>query len=461
MSGGMAMAALPISHSEDTAAVSAARLSMREKLSYGAGEVASNLAWNMVTGFLLLYYTDVALLPVAALGTLMLVTRVADAVVDPLVGLLVDRTQSRFGKARPYLLWGAVPFGLLTVATFAVPGGGVGFRLTYAYVTFTLLGFVYALLYVPYGAMLPMLSRDPGEKTQLGSFRAMGSSLASIIAYGAVMPLVGMIGGQDRQFGFLVTAAIMGAGSAALYLLTFANTRERLSRPALGEGRKVGVSLRQMVANPIWRITIAAAILIFVKIGVMVSSFVYLAKDVLGKPAVISIALPLMSVAIMSGGFISRAYLLRFGKRRGNLCAIGLSLALFLTLPFAEGNLPLFTAIFVLSNIVGGIQATTTFVMAADAVEYQDRHFGDRAEGLLASTVSFGTKLGMALGIAATAYVLGWAGYAPGHASAGTNGALRWVFYGGQAALMLALMIVMSFYRYDSTVASAASVEKD
>ncbi|WP_207080879.1 MFS transporter [Novosphingobium sp. KA1] len=446
----------PVEHPRQSAAPSA-KLTMTEKLSYGGGEIAANLAWNMVTGFLLLYYTDVALLPVAALGTLMLVTRVADAAIDPIVGLLVDRTSSRFGKARPYLLWAALPFGLMTIATFSVPDVSPTLKLVYAYVTFTVLGILYALLYVPYSAMQPMLTKDPREKTQLGSFRAMGSSIASIVAYGAAMPLVGMIGKGDRQFGFTATAAILGLATTGIFLITFRNCRERHSRAATGKGRPISASIRQMVSNPIWRLTFAAAMLIFIKIGVMVSSFVYLAKDVLRNPGVVSIALPLMSVAILIGGLVSGLFLLRFGKRRGNIIANSVTLALFLTLPFVEHNIPLFVAIFAVTNVVGGILAATTFIMAADAVEYQDERYGERAEGLLSSSVSFATKLGMAVGIAVTAYALGLAGYSPHAPSESANTALRWVFYGGQAILMVGFIVVMSLYRFEHSAEAPSS----
>lgn len=432
-------------------------LPRQEKLSYGAGEIASNLSWNMVTGFLLLYYTDVALLPIAALGTLMLSTRVLDAVFDPLVGILVDRTKSRFGKARPYLLWGSIPFGLLTIATFSVPDWSPGAKLAYAYVTFILLGLLYSILYVPYSSMLPMMTRDRREKAQLGGYRAMGTSIASILAYGSVLPLVAMLGSGDRKFGFTATAAILGLVSSLLFLLVFRNCHERLSRPLLAGRTPVRESLRQMVANPIWRIVFAAAILIFVKIGVMVASFAFLAKDVLGAPGAVSVALPLMSVAILVGGYISRPYLTLMGKRRGNILALALSLVLALLLPFVESNLTLFVAIFAISNLVGGIQAATMFILSADAVELQEARHADRSEGLLASTVSFGTKVGMALGVAITAYALGWAGYNPAHATPDAAAALRWVFYGGQALLTIVLMIVMSFYTFDERPIATAS----
>lgn len=126
-----------------------ARLRRREKLAYGAGDLASNLSWNFVGSFLLFYYTDVAGVPIALLGTLFLVARLLDAVIDPFIGVLVDRTRTRFGRARPYLLFAAVPFGVLGVLTFAVPDVGDTGKLVYAFVTYLTLGILFSLVNVP------------------------------------------------------------------------------------------------------------------------------------------------------------------------------------------------------------------------------------------------------------------------------------------------------------------------
>jgi GPH family glycoside/pentoside/hexuronide:cation symporter len=434
------------------------RLTTREKYSYGSGEVASNLAWNMATGFLLIYYTDIARLPVAALGTLMLVTRILDAVFDPLVGIAVDRTTSRFGKARPYLIYAAVPFGLLFVATFSIPAVSPGLKLVYAYVTFSLLGLCYSLLYVPYSSMLPMMTRDPAEKVQLGSLRAMGTSLASILAYGLAMPLVSHFGGDNRQWGYTVTAAIMAAATCALYMLVFSNCRERYAEP----GRKSGSVLAtfgQMAQNPVWRVVFILGLLIFIKIGVMVSSLAFFAKDVMRQPWVVSVILPLMSVMIFIGGFISQSYLARFGKRRGCNMALAVSILLIPLMYMFESNPTAFIALFVLSNVVGGIQAATIFVLSADAVEWQEKNFGQRDEGLMAASVSFGLKVGIAIGTAVTAYMLGIAGYEPGTITQSANLALRILTYGGPVLLMMLMMICMSFYREEDRTGAVGNIE--
>lgn len=438
-------------------AAAPALLTRRETWSYAGGEVASNLAWNMVAGFLLLYYTDVAGLPVAALGTLMLATRVADAVFDPAVGLLVDRTRTARGKARPYLLYAAVPFALLTIATFSVPsalsGGG---KLVYAYATFTLLGLLYSLLYIPYGALLPLMTQNPGEKLQLGSLRSMGTSLASIFVYGLTMPIVGWVAeGWGRQAGFSVAAVIMSLVTMALYFGVYANCRERYGEAPGHRHARLSTSLAQMVRNPVWRIVFALALLAFLRIGILVSSVAYYAKDVLRAPALISLILPLLSVAIFIGGFIASRWLRHIGKRAGNLIALGVAMVLTLALPLAEHNTMALIAVFALSNVASGIQGATIFVLIADAVEVHQERFGERSEGLLVSSVSFGMKVGMAIGSALTAYVLAWAGYSPAHATSQTVQALRWLFYGAPVALMLLQMLCFTLGRVDPPASGA------
>eukprot|EP00456_Euglypha_rotunda_P039880 TRINITY_DN3073_c0_g1_i24.p1 TRINITY_DN3073_c0_g1~~TRINITY_DN3073_c0_g1_i24.p1 ORF type:complete len:357 (+),score=89.08 TRINITY_DN3073_c0_g1_i24:492-1562(+) len=318
---------------------STALLSMHEKLAYASGEVASNLAWNMIAGFLLFYYTDVALLPVAALGTLMLLTRVLDALFDPAVGLLVDRTRSRYGKARPYLLYVAIPFALLTVATFSVPAGfSPGAKLVYAYATFTLLGLLYSLLYIPYSALLPMMTRNPAEKVQLGSFRSMGTSIASIFVYGLTLPLVAFVGGNDKQTGFTVAAIVMAGVTTILYYIVFFNCRERLSHDAPVDHQPPARSLSQMVRNPIWRIVFVFALLIFIRLGVLVSSIAFFAKDVLGASGMISVMLPTLSVALLLGGLLATFLLRRVSKKGANTVALLASVAFLLMMPFFHSS---------------------------------------------------------------------------------------------------------------------------
>ena len=166
-------------------------LPLWKKVSYGLGEIAGNFSWTMVGGFVLFFYTNVALLPATALGTMFLVTRCLDAFADPITGLAMDRTRSRLGRARPYLLIGSVPLGIFTALTFASPFRGTGPKLAYAYITLLLLGALYSVVSVPYGALMPLMTKNPREKVQLSSFRSVGTSIGAILVTSLVMPLVG------------------------------------------------------------------------------------------------------------------------------------------------------------------------------------------------------------------------------------------------------------------------------
>jgi GPH family glycoside/pentoside/hexuronide:cation symporter len=257
-----------------------------------------------------------------------------------------------------------------------------------------------------------------------------------------------------------VAAIVMATVTTALYYVVFFNCRERLSGEAPIDHVSPATSLKQMVRNPIWRIVFAFALIIFIRLGVLVSSLAFFAKDVLGTPWMISVLLPLLSVALLVGGFLAGLLLRRVTKRVGNYLTLGISALLLLVLPFAEGNPPLFIGIFVLSSVGGGIQGATTFILLADMVEEHETRFGNRAEGLLVSSVSFGMKVGMAIGAAATAYALGWAGYTPDRPTETANQALSWLFYGAPVALMLAQAVCISFLR-EGPASTIQSQEND
>lgn len=415
------------------------RLGMTEKLSYGAGELASNLTWNMAAGFLLFYYTDVALLPVAALGTLMLVTRILDAVFDPMTGLLVDRTRSRYGKARPYLLYAPIPFAVLTVLTFSVPDLSSTGKIIYAYVTFSLMGLAYSLLYIPFSALLPMMARHQADKVQLGSFRSMGTSIASIIVYGLTMPIVAHVGGDNKQLGFTVAAAIMAAIATALYFLTFANCRERYVQ--VGEPTdNLAHAISQMWANPVWRLTFGLGLLIFVRLGIMVSAAAYFAKVVLGRTEILSIMLPSLSVAILGGGLLAGIILRRVSIRLANALGGLMTIVCYLVLPNLESSALLFVAVFALANVASGVHSTSLFVMLTNSVERHEELFGVRREGLLVSGSSFGVKVGMAFGAGVVAFALALAHYDPTVVTGAARAVVHHLFYTSQI-LVTALLI--------------------
>lgn len=423
-------------------------LSLREKLSYGFGDFAFSLSWNLVGAFLLYYYTNVALLPVAGLGALFLLSRLLDAGVDLGVGVLVDRTRTRWGRTRPYFLFGALPFAVLTALTFMSPDISPAGKQVYAYVTFILLGLVYSLLSIPFSALMPMISGDNGQRLQLGSFRAFGTSLSVIIATAATMPLVGLFGRGDEKRGFAIVAVLYGAISLVLALNLFLNCRERHNDDA-PRNFNVLAAVRDMLRNRAWVVTSVFAVLNFVRFGAVLSLTAFFAIEVLKKPWMIGVLLPSVSGMLILAAFLAPPILKRFGVRASCLVALALAAGLYLLLPFLEREPIAFLAVFLLASVSVSITMTAIFTMAANLVEYHQWKFGVRNEGLLSSGISLATKVGMAIGTAIVAFCLGWAGYDPKAVSGLAVETIRWSYYGWAIAVFVLQMICIAFWPMD------------
>ena len=423
-------------------------LRFSEKLSYGLGDFGFSIVWNVVGAFLLYYYTDVAKLPAAAVGTLFLTARLFDAAVDVGVGVWVDKTRTRWGRTRPFFLFTAVPFVLVFVATFLVPAWSTGAKLAYAYVTFNLLGILFSLGTIPYSALMPMMTGNSAERLQLGSFRSVSTALSVIVATAATMPLVGLLGGGDARRGFALVAAIFAAVALVLILNLFWACRERwydqtpadfAVLPAVGE----------MLRNRAWLVTFVFAALNFVRFGAILSVTAFFAIEVLHQPWMISVLLPGVSGTLVLGAFIAPPILRRTGIRNGCLGAIAVAIALYLVLPSTESNPAAFIAVFLTASISISVTMTAIFTMAANSVDYHERVFARRNEGLLSSGISLAIKLGMAVGGAAIAYTLAATGYAPGAVGTDAHAAIRWSYYGWPVAVLLLQAGCIMFWPMD------------
>src|ERR1051326_4846548 len=207
-----------------------AKLKAINYLGYAAGDAANNLTFSMASLFLLLYYTDVVGLSAAAVGTLFLVVRIWDAFADVAAGRIVDRTQTRWGKFRPFILLGSLPLLLITVALFSVPEMSQGGRLAYAYVSYALFGSAYSLVNIPYGSIAAALTQMPDERAKLASVRVVGTNLAILILVFIVSPQIAR--SSDLQHSLTLTTSTLVVIGFALYLFTFLTARERVQRAA-------------------------------------------------------------------------------------------------------------------------------------------------------------------------------------------------------------------------------------
>lgn len=430
-------------------------IGVRGAILYAAGEAGSNLTWNMVSGFILVYYTNVALLPVAAVGLMLFLTRVLDAVIDPLIGVAVDRTRTRWGRARPYLMFGTVPFVFITFLTFSVPHWSQGAKLAYAYVTFTLAGILYSIIYIPYNALLPLMTSNPTDKLRISSYRATASAVGSVIMYGSMMVLVGWFGRGDQHLGFSITSALMGTTTALSMLVVFYFCRERAQTDRPKQNLSIRAGLTGMIRNPVWLIVASFSFFVFVRLGAMVSITPYFALDVLGRPEAIAFLFSSLSVSIMVGGFIGKPVIARLGKRNANVLAIGIAVSLTGAMALTQGQPWLFNICYFLANISIGLHSTTCFLMIADSVDYQERMQGHRSEGLLSSAVSFAFKVGMAVGGAIIAFGLFLAHYKAGAVTREIRDSIRLLYLAVPSLFAVIQAIIISLYRPALAVALA------
>ncbi|KKI91560.1 MelB protein [Bacillus sp. SA1-12] len=198
----------------------------KKRIGYGAGDLGCNLVFSTMASYLMFFYTDVFGITAVAAGTLMLVTKIIDALTDTGMGLLVDRTKTRWGQGRPYFLIGALPFAIFTVMTFIVPDFTVTGKLIWAYVTYTLLCTAYTVVNIPLNTIVPRLTSDNHERNWLVSTRMICALLGTALVMSITTPLVDFFGQGDTQKGFLITMSIYGVVAMLIFIFTFMNTKE-------------------------------------------------------------------------------------------------------------------------------------------------------------------------------------------------------------------------------------------
>ena len=254
----------------------------KEKVGYAMGDVASNFYWRVFDVFLFIFYTDIVGLSPAAVGTMMLVTRIIDAFTDPMMGAMADRTKTRFGKFRPYLLWGIIPLAAAGVLTFTVPDLDQDGKLIWAYATYVFMMLAYTFINVPYGALLGVISQDSQQRTTLSSFRFIGAfSGGTIVAY--ITPeLVSWLGNGNEADGWQYTMMIYGLVAALLFSITFFTCKERV-QPIATKSHAITQDLKDLVANKPWLVLFSLALIIMLTITIRGSVGTFYFKYFVGR----------------------------------------------------------------------------------------------------------------------------------------------------------------------------------
>ncbi|WP_026972461.1 glycoside-pentoside-hexuronide (GPH):cation symporter [Aliagarivorans marinus] len=427
-------------------------LTIREKIAYGLGDMGCNFVWQTVMLFLAYYYTDVYGLSPAHMGTMFLLVRFVDAITDPLMGSLVDRTETRWGRFRPYLAWFAVPFGLACMVTFYTPDMGQTGKIVYAYAFYIFLTIMYTAINVPYCAMANALSSDPQERTSLQSFRfALGTAAGLIVALVA-LPLVKLIGGGNEQVGYFGAMSVMGVIAIALFFISFANTKERVAPTQQAKG-SVAKDLKLLLANSQWRVLFVLNLVLLVGVVLKGASTMYYVNSVLGRADLATAFMVAGMAANIIGALVSAPLLARFDKVQAYKVIIVvsglLSAVLYLVNP---ANLTLVFTLHITLCLVQMMSTPLLWSMMSDVVDYERSRSGRSLEGMVFSTALFAIKAGIAIGGALVGWILAGSGYVGG-AETQTPEALRWItmlFTVIPGVCYVLLGGIMSFYKLDT-----------
>ncbi|GAA5483910.1 MFS transporter [Haloferula sargassicola] len=394
-------------------------LSFREKFGYGLGDTASNIFFQFVNVFLLYYYTDVLGLAPAAAGTLFIVARLWDAVSDPMMGALSDRTQTRFGKYRPYLLWMALPFGIVGYLVFAHPPLGPQSKLAYAYATYIGLMTIYTAINVPYSALMGVMTPSAEERTSLATFRFIGAFSGTLLISLSVRPLVRQLGGGDEALGFKLTMGLLSVVAVVMFLITFATTRERV-RPMKNPDTSVARDLAVQFRNRPWIVMVLAAILTLSNVavrGAVTNHFYkYYAGDdgtpVLGFLDRTSLILSTGALAFIGGIFFTGTLGRRLGKRNALMLMTllnGLTFLAFFFIPREAFGIML--AVNAVGNLFAGPTPALVWAIYTDVADYGEWRFGRRTTGLTFSGAMFAQKIGLMIGGGVSGWLLGSFGF--------------------------------------------------
>jgi sugar (glycoside-pentoside-hexuronide) transporter len=389
------------------------KISVREKVGYGIGDAAANFIFQTMLVFQLAFYTDTFGITAAAAGTLFLVVRVWDAIFDPIMGVIADRTNTRWGKFRPWVLWTAVPFGIMGFLTFVTPPFGAEGKLMYAYVTYIALMMVYSANNLPYSALSGVITGDLGERTSLSSYRFVFAMSAAFVIQGLALPMVNFFGQGDSAKGYQWTMGIFSALAILFFVITFVTTRERVL-PDPTQKTSIKQDFRDLANNGPWIAMFFLTIFIFITLAMRGGVMLYYFKYYLGREDLFSIFNVFGLGATIIGVVGSTPLARKYGKR--DVFIVGLSATVLLTALFFLIPRTAITAVFALEmvrQLAYGFTIPLLWAMMADVADYSEWKNKRRATAIVFSAIVFGLKAGLGFGGAIGGWVLSAYGYVP------------------------------------------------
>jgi GPH family glycoside/pentoside/hexuronide:cation symporter len=453
------------------------KLPLREKIGYGFGDLASVLFWQTIMVYLLFFYTDVFGLTAKAAGWMFFVSRISDAIFDVVIGMTADRTKSRWGKFRPYILWGAVPLAVSAVLAFSTPNFADTGKLIYAYITFISFMFLYSTVNIPYTALLGVISGDPVERADAATSKFIGAFTAGIIVSATALPLAKYFGEGNDAKGWHLTMMIYAVAAVVFLLVTFLSTNERV-QPIAKEKTNVGRDLEDIIQNAPWIslfiVTILFILFVCIRMNVTTHYFKYYVGEqevsLFGTThkygfEVLASAFNTVGQVLSLIGVALVPFFARFlGRKKA-------AIVLFVTALVCTGsfyffkpeNLMLIFVFQAIGSLAGGPISALLWIMYADTADYSEWKTGRRATGLVFSASIMSNKLGWAFGSMIAAFILDKTGFVANVVQNINvlNGLKEMMSVIPVAVGVVALVILMFFYKLDEGTMAKIKAELD
>ena len=430
------------------------KLNIKEKIGFGLGDAASNIVFQMVLLYMLFFYTDVFGISATAVGTLFLVVRIFDAITDPIMGGIADRTKTKYGRYRPYLLWMCIPYGIFAVLAFSTPDLSDTGKLIYACITYALLMTMYTAINIPYSALGGVMTTNRNERASLQSYRFMLAMVGGTIVAASVLPMVGFFGGDDNPaFGYQMAMIVLSIFAVLCFVCCFLLTKERVTvddetHRVDSDKPSIYQDALDMIKNDQWRI-IAFVSFLSLASGAMKGAVTpFYVQYYLQQPDMISVFLTAGTVASLFGALFANLMTGKICKVKLMKLAVIGSLILHAAIVFIPSD-QLYLSLFVTSAAAFAHMVFTPLLFSAvpDTVDYGIKKYGKGAMGMGVSGHLFALKLGLAVGGACAGWVLGYVGYVANaeQTQESLNGI---VFLMGASSAIACTLILLLLNRY-------------
>ncbi|MDO9254059.1 MAG: MFS transporter [Bacteroidales bacterium] len=438
------------------------KLSVKEKIGYSLGDTASHFVWDMVGFWLLFFYTDVYGISAAAAGTIMLVARFWDMAIDPVIGIVSDRTNTRWGKFRPYILFGAVPYAVLAILTFTTPNFGEVGKIIYAGATYVLLMTAYAAINLPYSALGAVMTDDTYERAGLNTYRFIAGFTGQFIVTGLALTLAEYFGGGDKAQGFQYTVFLFAGLSLIFFFITFKATKERVQPPKAQEN-SLKEDVKNLFQNKAWIILAVVGIISFIMFAMQNAAIAYYFKYYLGRENNVQLFNVIGTVALIVALPLSKPLAKRFGNKNVFIASSLIS-GLFFMLIYIPGvnNLTTIYVFNIIAKMAYAPAVPLLWTMIADSADYGEWTTGRRATGLYFSAAVFAQKAGWGIGAAIAGWILAASGFVANMVQNDTAiTGIKLLVSVIPGILYMSCAIFMIFYKIDAKTTTLMKQELD